>query len=124
MVFEKYRYVEIEQLLQKYQDSQALLQDVCPYITDKRGGVYSLWRAHNIGGLAKMFMPYDLSRTSSLPLDTLFYIDFPVNDEHAFISLQVDNTGQAVQIKFLETGFFKKIWNYFLRPSMKNTKNI
>ena len=122
MMFERYRYVEIEQLLQKYQDSQALLQDVCPYMIDRTGGVYSLWRAHNIGGLAMMFMTYDLSRTSSLPLDTLFYIDFPVNDEHAFVSLRVDNRGQAIEIKFLETGFFKKIWNYFLRPSMKIQK--
>ena len=122
MVFERYRSIEVEQLLQKYQDSQALLQDVCPYVTDRTGGVYSLWRAHNLGGLATMFMPPDLSRTSSLPLNTLFYIDFPVNDEHAFVSLQVDNTGQAVEIKFLETGFIKKIWNYFLRPSMKIQK--
>ena len=122
IVFERYKYVEVEQFLQKYRDSQTLLQDVCPYVSRRTGGVYSLWQAYNIGGLAVMFIPPDLNRTSSLPLDTVFYIDFPVNDEHGFVSLRIDSAGQAVEIKFLETGFFKKIWNYFIHPSMKIRK--
>lgn len=122
MVFEKSRRTEIEMLLRKYQDKQALSQDICTYSERLAWGTSGLWGNKKMGGLAGMSVPADLKRSSTFSLETLFYIDFPVNDEHAFTSLEVNNAGEAIKISFFETGFFKKPWNYFLSSSMNVRK--
>ncbi len=118
IVFEKNKRTEIEMLLRKYQDKESLTQDICTYSERLAWGVHGLWGAKNMGGLAGMSVPADVKRSPTIPLDTLFYIDFPTNDEHAFTSLEINNEGEVVEITFFETGFIKKPWNYFLSSSM------
>ena len=131
MVFEKSRQTEIEMLLRKYQDTDMLAEDMCSYVKENLSwGTYGLWRAKKMGGLAGMSIPTDVRTSQTIPLETLFYIDFPTNDEYAFTSLEINNEGEVQKITFFETGFIKKPWNYFLSSSMtvqkvsKDTPNV
>ncbi|MDE0151396.1 MAG: hypothetical protein OXK80_02715 [Bdellovibrionales bacterium] len=130
MVFEKNKRTEIEMLLRKYQDTDMLAQDICSYVENLSWGTHGLWRVKNMGGLAGLSVPADATQSPTIPLETLFYIDFPTNDEHGFTSLEINNSGEAVKISFFETGFIKKPWNYFLTSSMpirkqsNNTLNL
>ena len=130
MVFEKNRRTEIEMLLRKYQDTEMFAEDICSYVTNLSWGTHGLWRVKKMGGLARMSIPVDVRGNSTIHLETLFYIDFPVDDEYGFISLEINNEGEAKNITFFETGFIKKPWNYFLSSSMqlrkvsKSTPNV
>lgn len=130
MVFEKNRRTEIEMLLRKYQNTDMLAKDMCSYVENLSWGTHGLWGIKKMGGLAGIAVPADTIRSSTIPLETLFYIDFPTNDEHGFTTLKINNRGEAVNINFFETGFIKKPWNYFLTSSMtlqkksNNTLNL
>lgn len=117
-VFEKNRRTEIEMLLRKYQDIEMLAEDTCSYVENLAWGTHSLWNTKGMGGLAGMSIPKNLEKNSTIPLETFFYIDFPVKDQYGFISLEINNAGEAEKITFFETGFIKKPWNYFLNSSM------
>jgi len=121
-VFEKSRRTEIEVLIRKYHDSQKLEEDVCSYVENLSWGVHGLWNARDIGGLAGMTVPAGATNSPSLHLETLFYMDFPVDDEYGFVSLEINREGDVEKLIFFETGFMKKPWNYFLNSSMKLQK--
>lgn len=121
-VFEKSRRTEIEMLLRKYHDSQKLGDDVCSHVENLSWGVHGLWRAKNMGGLAGVSVPVGTTSNPSRHLETLFYIDFPVDDEYGFVSLEINSEGDVEKLTLFETGFFKKPWNYFLNSSMKLRK--
>jgi len=122
MVFEKRRRTEIEMLLRKYQDVERLAEDTCSYVESPAWGTHALWSAKEMGGLAGMSIPKNLEKNSKIPLNTLFYINFPVQEQYGFVSLKINNTGEAGKITFFETGFLKKPWNYFFNSSMQLQK--
>ena len=122
LIFHQSKAEEVQQFLLDYQDIQTYSNNVCQNVEKNNHeelyralvGMNQIWGSHAGLGL----MTADLGSTSTADIKTMFYINLAPNDEHALKALSV-NAGRAGEIYFLETGFIKKLWNYFLSgPSM------
>lgn len=127
LVFEQHRVAEIKSQLIKQRDEYK--QDVCRHLRQNPRqspypevvGTYGVW--NDMGGLGWIFMQPNQKSEAKLGIRTTFYIDLPHNDEHALQYLYTNANGQAIKIRFSETGYIQKPWSYFFPgPSMELEK--
>ena len=130
LMFEKQELEQVEAFLKKYQrEHHPLFVDICENAKpeDKRYpewlGSFILW--DKLGALAFISVPADV--TTELSLETIrskYFIYFDKDDEHLLKFVNIDSAGKALSLSFLETGFVKKIWNYFLSGPMIEIKKF
>ncbi len=115
LFFNRNKRTEAENILNKYKDVDAYYQAICDSnaasklpASQRPVGIYTIWTG--IGGIGSV----SISKTtpsSTIDMHNEFYINLAPNDEHAFAKFYPNS---PLQIKFLETGYIKKLWNYFL----------
>ena len=125
LVFEKEQRAQVETFLKKYQvEHQPLYLDVCKHVEPKgRRYPYSrrlsssvLW--NQMGALAFIAVPANLTTKQSLEIiQSKYFIYFEETGRHFLKFVNVDSTGKALSLSFLNTGFLKKIWNRFFSDS-------
>ena len=115
LFFNRNKQTEAENILNKYKDVDTYYQAICDAnvasklpASQRPVGIYTIWTG--IGGIGSVSIP-TATPSSSFDMRTEFYINLAPDDEYAFYKFYLDS---PLQIKFMETGFIKKLWNYFL----------
>lgn len=116
LFFNQNKRTETENILNKYKNTDNYYQAICDSdaasqlpASERPIGIHTIWRTVG-GGIGSISIPKG-SIPISIDMRTEFYIDLAPDDEYAFYRFYVDS---PLQVKFMETGFIKKPWNYFL----------
>ena len=131
LIFEQYRKPQVQNVLNQYTNTQDYSRRACSVISrssERDRNIYGdkisvvaeneLW--NRIGGLSVG----EISSNNRLRLSNTQYIRFGGNDEHGITDISFNANGELSQIKFLETGFIKKPWNYFRGGPRMNVSKI
>jgi len=130
LTFRQDRKAQVQTALNQYRDLQDYSGQACAVISrasERDRNVYGenisfvaereLW--DNMGGLSMGFTEAD----GRLSLITVHFLFFDGNDEHTIADIRFDDNDELVQVRFFETGYIKKPWNYFRGgPRMNVTK--
>ena len=137
-VFRKDNFSSIQQFLTRYHDVQTYSDSICNYVKENPNQFYGydlktspslfydisadqLWIWDNSLGALGHFIVSPGHSGSSLNIRPHYYINLYPNDEYGLQTLYTNSKGEAIKIKFFETGFIKKPWNYvpLFGPSLK-----